>query len=272
MNLLLDIGNTNLRWVSQEGPDLGVSGTVRHGGGTPLDLIAAWESLEPPGRVLVSNVGGESVGAAVARVVRALWGIQAELVVVQGSCLGLRVAYADPGRLGVDRWLALLGAQGLHAGAALIVDAGTAVTYDLLLPGGRHLGGLILPGIEMMREALLRGTRIPPMGLDPAPPMVPSIASSIAPSIAPGEPWATDTGSAVAAGGIQALGALADRLYDRLAERQNQGSQAGPDSAVPRLLLTGGDWERLAPAIGRPYQILPDLVLRGLARLVEGCR
>jgi len=271
LNLLLDIGNTNLRWVSQEGPGLGVSGTVRHGGGAPLDLIATWESLEPPGRVLVGNVGGESVAAAVARVVRALWGIQAELVVVQGSCLGLRVAYADPSRLGVDRWLALLGAQGLPGGSALIVDAGTAVTYDLLLAGGQHLGGLILPGIEMMRGALLQGTRIPPMGLDPAAPT----ASPITPSIGLAEPWATDTGSAVAAGGIQALGALADRLYDRLydrlAERHNQGLEPGSDSSAPRLLLTGGDRERLAPAIGRPFQILPDLVLRGLARLAEGC-
>lgn len=258
MNLLLDIGNTSLRWVSQEGPILGVSGTVRHGGGVPPDLIAAWETLEPPRRVLVGNVGGESVGAAVSRVVRALWGIQIEPVATQGACLGLRVAYEDPSRLGVDRWLALLGAQALHAGSTLIVDAGTAVTYDLVLSGGQHLGGLILPGVEMMRGALLQGTRIPPKGHDPNPlePLV--------------EPWATDTESAVAAGGIQALGALADRLYDRLAGRHGQDPGVGAGGPAPLLLLTGGDGERLAPAIGRSLQIVPDLVLRGLARLVDG--
>jgi type III pantothenate kinase len=257
LNLLLDIGNTNLRWASQEGPYLGDLATVRHGGGVPLDLIAAWEVLEVPCRVLVANVGGEPVAAAVGRVVRALWGVEAELVAVRAYCLGLRVAYEDPSRLGVDRWLALLAAQGHDAGSTLIVDAGTAVTYDLLLDGGRHLGGLILPGMEMMRGALLQGTWIPPMGLDRA------IALPLA------EPWGTDTGTAVAAGGAQALGALADRLYDRLAERCAQGSESGADDAAPRLLLTGGDAERLAPAIGRPFQILPDLVLRGLARLAE---
>lgn len=182
MNLLLDIGNTNLRWACQDGPDLGEIGTVRHGDAVPLDLLAAWESLGVPERVLVGNVGGESVAGAVRRVVRALWGLEAELVGVRRHCLGLRVAYEDPSRLGVDRWLALLGATTGSEGPALIVDAGTAVTYDLLLAGGRHLGGLILPGIEPMRAALLQSTRISPVGLDP------DLGASLA------EPWARDTG------------------------------------------------------------------------------
>lgn len=259
MNLLLDIGNTSLRWACQEGSAIGVSGTVRHGGAVPLDLIAAWESLEPPRRVLAGSVGGTLVAGAVVRTVRALWGVQAELVTVRASCLGVRVAYRDPTRLGVDRWLALLGAQGHRRGDTLIVDAGTAVTYDVLLVDGRHLGGLILPGIEMMRAALLGGTQIATAGLDPSP------------AVPLTEPWATDTGSAVGAGGIQALGALADRLYDRLAERHRQvgAGGAGTNSDIPSLILTGGDAERLAPAVGRPLQIRPDLVLRGLARLAE---
>jgi type III pantothenate kinase len=172
------------------------------------------------------------------------------------------VAYPDPSRLGVDRWLVMLGALGLGNGGALIVDAGTAVTYDLLLPGGDHLGGLILPGIEMMRVALLQGTRIPQAAPDPAA------------GISIEEPWAVDTGPAVAAGGVQALGALADRLYDRLVLRCGPLSGAWPEprakAAAPRLLLTGGDAGRLAQAIGRPLTIIPDLVLRGLVRLTEG--
>lgn len=257
MNLLLDIGNTNLRWACQDGRDLGEIGTVRHGDAVPLDLLAAWESLGVPERVLVGNVGGESVAGAVRRVVRALWGLEAELVRVRQHCLGLRVAYEDPARLGVDRWLALLGARTGLETPALIVDAGTAVTYDLLLAGGRHLGGLILPGIDPMRAALLQSTRIPPVALDP------DLGVPLA------APWASDTGSAVAAGAIQALGALADRLHDRLTERCRLESGSGSDRVVPRLLLTGGDAERLAPAIGRPLQIVPDLVLRGLARLAD---
>lgn len=255
MNLLIDIGNTNLRWVSQEGIDLGEPESVRHSGGVPPDLIAAWESLAVPCRVLVANVGGEPVAAAVGRVVRALWGLQVEPVAVRRSHLGLQVAYPDPSRLGVDRWLAMLGALGLGDSGTLIVDAGTAVTYDLLLPGGEHLGGLILPGIEMMRVALLQGTRIPPSGPGPIP------------GISAVEPWATDTAPAVVSGALQALGALADRLYDRLVLRCSPLAGLSPESRGPALLLTGGDAERLAPAIGRSLQVVPDLVLRGLARL-----
>jgi type III pantothenate kinase len=254
LNLLLDIGNTSLRWVCHSDGVLGDAGTVRHGGGIPLDLLAAWESLERPCRVLAASVADESVGTAVARVARALWAVEAELVHVRGSFLGVRVAYQDPSRLGVDRWLALLGAHD-GAGAALIVDAGTAVTYDLLLSDGTHLGGLILPGIEAMRASLLKGTRIGPLTLDA------DRQSSLA------EPWAMDTASAVAFGGIQALGALAERLHDRLVRRCRESSE--PDPGAPRLLITGGDAERLAPAIGRPLRIVPDLVLRGLSRFAE---
>lgn len=257
MNLLLDIGNTHLRWTPHLGDALGEVGTVRHGGVVPPGLRAAWESLEPPDRVLVGNVGGAQVGAAVIRVAQDLWGIEVELVAVQAACLGLRVAYADPSRLGVDRWLALLGVPAGRCGGALVIDVGTAVTYDLLRADGQHLGGLILPGIGLMREALLQGTRIPPLGLE----------TRFEVSLA--RPWGADTASAIGGGGIQALGALADRLYDRLLGLSGPRT---PDENPPRLLLTGGDAERLVPAIGRPLEVRPDLVLQGLARLAqEGC-
>ena len=78
MNLLIDIGNTSLRWAlfpsGQDGNGLGPMSAVRHGRAVPPDLLAAWESLEPPERVLIGNVGGAAVGEAVARVIRAYWG------------------------------------------------------------------------------------------------------------------------------------------------------------------------------------------------------
>jgi type III pantothenate kinase len=123
----------------------------------------------------------------------------------------------------------------------LIVDAGTAVTYDLLLVDGRQLGGLILPGIEMMRGSLLEGTRIPSAEPD-----------------ALIRPWATDTTAAVTSGPLQALAALAERLYERLATEAR---------AVPELVVTGGDAERLLSALDRPVRYEPSLVLQGLARI-----
>ncbi len=255
MNLLIDIGNTNLHWARQDTAGLGPMAGVRHDRGLPLDLRSAWEALDPPRRVLVGNVGGADLGQAVARRARACWGLEAEFAVTRQDCLGLRVAYAQPTRLGVDRWLALLGALGRDAAAAaVVVDVGTAATFDVLAPAGRHLGGLILPGLTMMCNSLLAGTHI----------LQGEQESAI-------EPWATDTGAAVAAGSLHALAALAERLHQRLWDRL---SETGEVKAVapPALLITGGDGPRIGPLITRPLELVPDLVLRGLARWASTSR
>jgi type III pantothenate kinase len=251
MDLLIDIGNTNLRWTTHdpefpaldgEGPLLGPMAGVRHHGALPIDLLAAWDLLDPPARVLVANVGGDDLAEHLTRTTRSLWGIEPRFAVPQAQALGVRVAYAEPTRLGVDRWLALIAARHQGPGAALIVDAGTAITYDLLLADGQHLGGLILPGVHLMRETLLGRTRIPPV----AEPTDPD----------PGAPWATDTAAAIAGASLQAPAALAERLWGQLCD------QVG-DS--PRLILTGGDAECLAPLIQVPAHLQPALVLQGLA-------
>ncbi len=153
---------------------------------------------------------------------------------------GVRIAYAEPARFGVDRFLGLIGAHAIQAGPKLIIDAGTAITYDLLLADGSHLGGLILPGIGIMRDSLLAGTQIPryePAEADQA--------------------WATDTAEAVAAASIQAPAALAERLYHRLSDHTGQ---------TPTLIITGGDAERLLPATHTDAIHHPELVLLGLSR------
>jgi type III pantothenate kinase len=241
MDLLIDIGNTNLKW-STLGPDGPVPmRVVRHHGGLPIDLHAAWEALLAPEQILVSNVAGDALAAALHRACVSRWRREPLFVRTEASAHGLSVAYTEPHRLGVDRWLAMLAARVICEGPALVVDVGTAVTYDLLLAEGRHLGGLILPGIELMQTNLLARTQIPHPDLEEAP-----LA------------WATDTAGAIAAGPVQALAALAERLAERLqAEAQ----------AKPEIVVTGGDAERLLPAIGRACRVEPDLVLQGLARL-----
>lgn len=247
--LLVDIGNTNLRWARYQHGILDAPQSVRHDGAAPVDLIAAWEGLEPaPERLLMGSVGGPEVAEAISRVVSALWGIRAEIIRVRPVALGVRVAYGEPERLGVDRWLALIGARHRPGGPKLIVDAGTAVTYDLMHADGRHLGGLILPGVAMMRTALLGNTRIPPS------PGAGEVAEG-------GDPWAVETEGAIRKGSLNACASLAERLYDRLAETA--------EGAVPELLLTGGDGARLAPLIARPAEQVPDLTLLGLARLAD---
>lgn len=244
--LLVDIGNTSLRWAVLEGDVCGEMRTVRHFGGLPIDLHAAWETLTPPRQVYVANVAGETIAAALTQACRSRWGITPEFVQTERETLGVRIAYTEPARLGVDRWLALLATHRHFPGDALIVDAGTAITYDVLKADGQHLGGLILPGIETMRDGLLTGTQIPRVDVvDHA-----------------DEPWARDTAPAIGSGTIQAPAALAERLQSRLAELGG--------ARVPRLLVTGGDGERLLAALPAAAELVPDLVLRGLALVREG--
>ncbi len=254
MDLLIDIGNTNLRWAAlgndpaawaQAGPVLGEVHTLRHHGAIPIDLLAAWDGLPAPRKVLVGNVGGAGLAAHLTRAVRSLWGFDPGFAATRAEGFGVRIAYSEPHRLGVDRWLALIAVHRHAPGPSLVIDAGTAITYDLLLGDGTHLGGLILPGVRLLREALITGTRIPPWADQPDP--------------GPGDPaWATDTAAAVVGASLQGPSALAERLWMRLRDR------AGTE---PHLILTGGDAGRLAPLVGVPLRILPALVLQGLALL-----
>jgi len=239
MDLLIDIGNTNLKWTCGEFSSLEAMRTVRHHGGFPIDLHAAWEQLTPPRRILVSNVGGTELARALERVCRSYWDRDPLFATPEPQAYSVTIAYERPERLGVDRWLALIAAHRICRGPVLVVDAGTAITYDLLLEDGSHLGGLITAGIEMMRARLIAGTRIP---------WVEPTESA--------DPWATDTSAAIAVGSIQAPAALAERLFERLTE------QAG---RTPQCILSGGDAERLIPALHLPIQHRPDLVLQGLA-------
>jgi type III pantothenate kinase len=243
MMLLLDIGNTNLRWVCVDAGVLGDVAVVRHGGGAPLDLLADWERLEPPERIIASHVGADAVARAITQVAQAYWERGVDRVRTRAQFGSLRIAYAEPSRFGVDRWLGLIAARAMSPDATLILDAGTAATFDLVLADGQHLGGLILPGVEMMRTSLLSGTQIPRIEAEPSEGL-----------------WAADTAPAVAAGSLHAIAALASRLYDRLATQVQ---------TAPRFVLTGGDAERLAPALDRPHERVPDLVLRGLLEVAR---
>jgi type III pantothenate kinase len=243
MELLVDIGNTSLKWAPRESGEVRGMSCVRHHGALPMDLLASWEQLPEPGRVLVASVAAQPVTDALLRVCRSRWGLDAGLVRVDPSRGGVELAYTEPSRLGVDRWLALIAARRCCAAPALIVDAGTAITYDLLLADGHHLGGLIVPGIAMMRDGLLAGTGIPP---------VEPVDAELS--------WGADTGAAIGIGTLQAPAALAERLRRRLAEASGQ---------PPALLLTGGDAHRLRPALEGPVRTEPDLVLQGLALLID---
>ncbi len=242
---LFDLGNTRLKWTRADmpGPD-GVRALAHAEAGDPDALDTAFAGIRAGDRAWIASVAAPAlsatVGAAIAR-----RGAQVARAFTRIDCAGVRIAYADPSRLGVDRFLALIAAHAHAPGASLIVSVGTALTIDLLAADGLHHGGLIAPSPTLMRESLAhRAPQLPPDGgtvVD----------------------FATDTVDALASGAILSARALVARSLR--AARRRLGTS-------PILLITGGGADAVCAGWRAHAQRIPDLVLRGLRVYAQAAR
>lgn len=277
--LLVDIGNSRIKWrivSDRAGRDdhdaTGPSATRAKPSPTVVDdgvvaladigtLAGRWQGRAAPAprAAFVSNVAAASVGEALGTAIAASWP-DVIVHVVQPSTrqCGVVNGYDEPSRLGPDRWLALLAAHALDpARSALVCNFGTATTIDLLeaarpgaAPQATFVGGLILPGLDTMRESLVdRTARLP---------------------LADGDvvPFATRTADAIASGVMAAqVGAVEHAWRDALARRASAG---GDTTETLVCLVAGGGGASIAPwlvARGVPAKVVEDLVLQGLARV-----
>ena len=236
MTLLLDLGNTRLKAARlRDGQPVDVASFALADDSLPQSF-ANWLGAAPPARGWLAAVAPE---AAVARIVAlaAARGVALERVATQAHALGVRIAYAEPARLGVDRWLNLVAARRRIDGPVLVASVGTALTIDGLLADGTHLGGLIAAPPEATRAALI--ARAP--RLDVARGHVARFAAS--------------TEDAIESGALLGATALIERSLHEL--ERAAGTRA-------RLLLTGGGAAPLRPWL-MPHEAVDDLVLHGLA-------
>ena len=156
MNLLLDVGNTAVKWACFTNGRPGTSGRFVHRAGDVGALAdAAWSGLQPADKVLIANVAGREMQTALAAWFLDNWQVPPVFLRATARACGVSNAYSDPATLGIDRWAAVVAAHHGYPGAVCVVDCGTAVTLDLVTAGGEHRGGLILPGIEMLHQLLL---------------------------------------------------------------------------------------------------------------------
>lgn len=235
MILEIDMGNSRIKWRCRN-----ESGSLARGvvSGGYQQLAAEWAGL-PIRSVWVASVLGEAHNEAFRQWCRSHFQVEAQFARSQARCAGVTNSYANPGRLGVDRWLAMLAAFADIGGPCVVVQAGSALTVDLLNDSGEHLGGYIGPGLSMMRRALTNETAL----------VHPDLCVLERLSAAPG----TDTDGAV-------KGALAAMALGLVATAQAQLG-AGPQSG---LLITGGDGPSLAASLPNA-RLMPELVLDGLA-------
>ncbi len=159
MKLLLDVGNTRIKWALHDGGPLIERGFVRHRGVPAGTWVGGLPRRDGMTSIIVANVAGEVLEAALrdwAR--RTAPGLEVRFLRAAANAGGVRNAYAVPELLGVDRWLGMIGVRRTCGDAFLLVGAGTAFTVDLVNEGGRHCGGLIAPGRSMMIETLREKT------------------------------------------------------------------------------------------------------------------
>ncbi len=153
--LLLDAGNSRIKWAFIQG------NAWLHRATVPVAdesaLRQSFTPLPPPGRILASNVAGEAA-AQIIHSACASWSCKVEFIAAQAEQCGVRNSYAVPRQLGSDRWAALIAAWHQIRASCLVVSCGTATTVDALSGSGEFLGGLIIPGLEMMQDALAAGT------------------------------------------------------------------------------------------------------------------
>jgi type III pantothenate kinase len=238
MRLLLDLGNTRLKWAMRDGAAWHARGAVSWNEDVVLTLHDAWRDLSVPQDVFGASVVDGEREAQIAAVLSACFDRSIEWLRTPAEACGVRNAYADPSRLGVDRFLAMVAAHAEGLAPCVLAGAGTALTLDALTADGQHLGGLIAPGPQLMQQSLLGATaRV----LVERPGQVLAVADN--------------TPDAVASGCWQAAAALIERFVAHMAL-----SLGG----TPSLVLGGGDAEALLPLVSVPATLSTDSVLSGL--------
>lgn len=156
MILLIDIGNTCIKSALWDGA-LRVDEPVVHHD-KPLELFAqrSWPAVSVVWMSLVPRMNDVSGWTAV---VQQKLGVTPQIARSQSEWNGLRSAYAQPEKLGVDRWLTMVALWHEYRKPFCVISAGTALTFDRVDAKGRHLGGVIAPGYGSMHRALLNATR-----------------------------------------------------------------------------------------------------------------
>ena len=163
MILAIDAGNSRVKWGWHDGKAWTSLATV-----SLIEFAAANHDINPfaathadPAKIIISNVAGEAAHQLVVNWT-SIFEAEAHWLHGEPERCGVRSAYETPGQLGPDRWAALVAARALHSGPCLVVNSGTATTMDLLSAEGVFEGGLILPGVDLMRFVLHEHTgRLP---------------------------------------------------------------------------------------------------------------
>jgi type III pantothenate kinase len=241
MKLLIDSGNSRLKWGWAEHNAIINTGVLFNHHVSFDTLIATWQAFPKPQIIALSCVNSPKTIELIYSVVGFLWPSCTVLVAKsQAIQCGVRNAYQQPEKLGIDRWLALIAVYHDYHQAACVVDCGTAITVDVVDANGNHQGGLISPGLALMQQALVQGTHLLSFNVQ-------NYAFGLA----------NFTQSAIYNGTLFAACGLIERVIAQ-------------QSTSMLLILTGGDAKLIATQLRCDAIVDDNVVLRGLIYTSEG--
>ena len=214
-NLFLDIGNTAVKWLFND----------KHNSVLVSDFSV--ELLPKADQIFVSCVGDRSVLESLENIT---------FVESESTFQQLVSAYEVPQELGVDRFLAMIASVNQYPNQTrLIIDAGSALTFDLVLANGKHKGGLIMPGLGVLRRSFKQ-------------------FSSDSKHLELGQS-ANNTIDAWEYGTAQMLMSVINEQINNYLDQYGD----------LQIILTGGDAKMIGVRLNQQTQIKPNLVLDGLA-------
>ena len=250
--LLIDVGNTRLKWGVLDNDAIRRTGHILQSAIHEQGIAALTSKLpRDVDTVLASNVAGSSFATRLSGVIGMHCGCDIHFVRSGKRACGVTNSYRQPRHMGVDRWVAMIGAWAELESACVIVDAGTAVTIDVLDDDGLHLGGQILPGVQLMATALSSRTS----NIANVQPRAGAKASGMS-------MFASSTTRAVEQGTINAVVGAIERATRTLDEEGYEVT----------VVLTGGDASRILKSMDEDALHRPHLVLSGLAQILENRR
>jgi type III pantothenate kinase len=246
MILAIDAGNSRVKWGWLESDGAGGTRWASIATVSLVEFAATSDHINPfsvthadPERIIISNVAGEGAHQLLVNWT-SIFDAEPLWLKAEAERCGVKNRYEQPELLGADRWAALIAARALHHGASLVVNSGTATTVDMLAGDGTFLGGVILPGIELMRFVLHEHTgRLP---------------------LAQGSYRDTprNTLDAIETGCRHAQAGAVERMYRVFRDV----------APAPLCIVAGGAGRALVDQLSMPRRYVENLVLDGLAHIV----
>ncbi|MDC1311635.1 type III pantothenate kinase [Burkholderiales bacterium] len=239
MILVIDIGNTQVKWATTFGDVWATQGQCPLFDVDKLPLY--WADLTVPEAIVISNVAGAEAEAAVEMAIRP-WKIEPYWVAAKANQCGVINSYDKPSQLGPDRWAAVIGAKTLRMANVVMVCSGTATTIHGLTEDGVFIGGLIIPGYDLIHQSLG------------------SNAAHLSDAEGQFSNFPVTTRDAITSGAIRATCKTIESFCDDM-------EASGHDDV--KIILAGGAAAKIRDGFVRPVIQKDDVILLGLLEIAK---